>query len=112
MEDYVLTTQILTEFELERKEQHKVRAFIIMQEKLQKNYEYDLMGKQVVDYVKDALNSYETSIIKAKDDKQSLVELVASHVKDEDYIIVLYGDTPLIRSSTIDDALEYATTTQ
>lgn len=110
MEDYVLTTQILTEFELERKEQHKVRAFVIMQEKLQKNYEYDLMGKQVVDYVKETLSNYETSIIKVKDDKQSLVEILAPHIKDEDYIIVLYGDTPLVRSSTIDDALEYATT--
>ena len=110
MEDIIFTTQILTQFDLEQKNNHKVRAIVICQEKMQNVYQFDLMGKEVKQYVYDVLSDFETTTVVLKDEKKTLVEVVAPYVKDEDYVLVLYADTPFLTKNTIVDALEYATT--
>ncbi len=110
MNNFILSTELLTEFELSSPQEHKIRAVVICQNKLKSLYNEDLMGKGVKEWVIDSLKSFETQEIYIDDNKKSLIEIVTPIIKDEDYLIVLYADTPLITENVIFDAVEYATT--
>lgn len=110
MNDFILSTELLTEFELSSPQEHKIRAVIVCQNKLESLYNEDLMGKGVKEWVVDSLKAFETQEIYIDDNKKSLIEIVEPFIKDEDYLIVLYADTPLITENVIFDAVEYATT--
>lgn len=108
MKEFILSTDILTEFEIQNTNNYKVRAVILMPEG-EKFYLKDLMGKTSIEWVEDALKDYEIKKIDITK-KDSLVEVVKDYVADEDYLIVLYADTPLVNGSVVNDALDYAIT--
>jgi len=109
MEKFILETDILTEFQFEKVEESKIRAIILLQEKQNDFFSKDILGRSVVGWVEDALIDYEKVKLNIKDN-QNVVDAVKPYVKDEDFLIVLFGDTPLVSKETLKDAVDYAVT--
>ena len=111
MEDFVLQTQILTQFELEDPKDFVVRAIILLPNSMRLNKGYDemLMGRSMKNWVSKAVENFETKFVEISE-KDNTLEIVKKHIEDEDFTIVLYADTPLIKNTTIYDVVEYAQT--
>ncbi len=109
MEKFILETDILTEFQFEKVDESKVRAIILMQDKMQSFLSKDILGRSVVGWVEEAVRDFESVRVEISN-KQNVAEVVTPFVKDEDFLIVLFGDTPLVLEQTIKDALDYAIT--
>lgn len=105
MNDIIFSTEILTEFELTDLSKTKVRAIVITLKETKNLVEKDLMGRSSKEYVLDALSNYEMTEIVSS---EPMLDAVKPYLKDEEYTIILYSDTPLVRQETISDALEYA----
>lgn len=104
-----METDILTEFQFENVVESKIRAVILMQGNMQEFLSKDILGRSVLGWVEEAVSDFE-SVKKNIFEKQNIVDVVKPCVKDEDFLIVLFGDTPLISQQTIKDALDYAVT--
>lgn len=111
MNEFILSSEILTEFELESPKDYKVNAIILLVEnnRLVNGYDLLLFNKQMKNWVRDSVSYFDCKFVSFVD-KDNPTEVVKSFVEDEDYTIVLYSDTPLITSSTVLDVLDYATT--
>lgn len=111
MNDFILSPEILTEFELETPKNYNVKAIVLLVEnnRLKDGYSLNLLGKEMKDWVRDSVNHFDCSFVSLSE-KDNPLELVKPFIGEEDYTIVLFSDTPLIKSSTILDVLDYATT--
>lgn len=109
MERIIFETDIMTEFQLENAGETKVRAVILCLNKIKKFIDADIMGRSCLDYVKTSLCDYDTVILDTNE-TQNVAETVQKYVKDEDFLVVIYGDTPLLSQATIRDAVDYAIT--
>ena len=111
MEDFILSTQILTEFNFVEPKKYKVRAivFLVDSKKSNKLYEQELLGTKMQDLVANAVNSVETTFVMLSE-KEDCFEKARQNIKDEDYTICLFSDTPLIKENTILEILDYAQT--
>ena len=114
MEDFVLETDVLTEFEFEAPREHNIRVVIVKTEKFLEIENEDIMGQTSLDWVKNnGCKDFEKDKVHiAKLGKnQSLLDVALPFVKEgDDYLLVLYADTPLLQSLDVNDAVEYATT--
>ncbi len=114
MNEFVLSSEILTEFEFSSPKEYKVNAIVLLVEnsRLKDNgYNLSLYGKQMKEWVKDSLSHFDVRFVSLTE-KDNAFEVIKPFIKDEDYTIVLYSDTPLLKSATVLDALDYATTKQ
>lgn len=113
MEEFVLESDVLTEFEFEAPKEHNIRVVILKTEKFLEIESQDLMGMCSEQWVRDvACQDFEKSKIHvAKIAKnQNVLDVALPFVKDgDDYVVVLYADTPLLQSANVNDAVEYAT---
>lgn len=111
MEDFILSTQILTEFDFVAPKNYKVRAivFLLESKKVVNLFERELLGNKMKNWVIDALNPIETTCIPLFE-KEDCFEKAKQNIKDEDFTICLFSDTPLIKNSTIMELLDYAQT--
>ncbi len=107
MKDIIFSTEILTEFELDTTQLSKVRAIIITPKESENLLKKDIMGQTSKEYVLESVHDYEKTEIVAS---EPLLDAIRPYIKDEDYIICLYADTPFVSSQIVADALEYATT--
>ncbi len=114
MEEFVLESDVLTEFEFEAPKEQNIRVVILETEKFLEIEKQDLMGLTSLEWVKDvACQEFEKNKVHvAKIMKnQNVLDVVLPFAKDkDDYIVVLYADTPLLQSTQVNDAVEYATT--
>ena len=109
MENFILTTEFLTEFDFEKPKEYKVRAIIFLVESKNNFCNEYLLGKKMKDWVLNAVSPIETSFVKL-DKKDNFLEKAKQNIKDEDFTICLFSDTPLLKNSTIMEALDYAET--
>ena len=113
MNEFVLSSEILTEFEFESPKDYKVNAIVLLVEnsRLNEGYSLNLLGKQMKDWVRDTVSHFDCKFV-LLEEKDNPLEVVKPFIEDEDYTIVLFSDTPLLKSSTVLDVLDYATTKQ
>lgn len=109
MNEFVFSTDFLTEIDLSQTNDSKVKAVILKPQRTEMFYSADIMGTTSIELVKSALKGY-AIFEKSVDNNTSIVEAVGEFAKDCDYIVALYADTPLVTSSMVQDAVEYATT--
>lgn len=109
MEKFILETDILTEFLFEKVDESKVRAIILLQDKLKDFLSKDILGRSVVGWVQDAVSDFESVKVDIGGEK-NVADVVKPFVKNEDFLLVLFGDTPLVSEQTVRDALDYAIT--
>ena len=114
MEEFVFESDVLTEFEFETPKEQNIRVVILKTERFLEIEKQDLMGLTSLEWVKEvACQDFEKSKVHvAKITKnQNVLDVALPFVKDsDDYIVVLYADTPLLQSTQVNDAVEYATT--
>lgn len=113
MNEFILSSEILTEFELETPKEYKVNAIILLVEnnRLKDGYNLFLFNKEMKNWVRDSVSHFDCKFVNYKD-KENAAEVIKPFVEDEDYTVVLFSDTPLINSSTVLEVLDYATTKQ
>ena len=114
MNEFVLSSEILTEFEFETPKEYKVNAIVLLVEnsRLKDNgYSLSLSGKQMKNWVKDCVSHFDCTFV-SLEEKDNPLEVIKPYIKDEDYTIILFSDTPLLTSTTVLDCLDYATTKQ
>lgn len=70
------------------------------------SYDIEILGKSMLDWVKLAVKDYSLVEIECGVD-DSIVEVVKPHLGSSKYTLVLYSDTPLITTSTINDIVTY-----
>lgn len=111
MEDIVLHTQLMTEFEFEAPQDFIVRAIVLLPEnnRLNEGVNEEIFGRTMKNWVAKALDNFETRFVSLSE-KDNPLETVKPFIKDEDYTIVLFADTPLIKNTTVYDVVEYAQT--
>jgi len=111
MNDFILSPELLTEFELETPKNYNVKAIVLLVEnnRLKDGYSLHMLGKEMKDWVRDSVNHFDCSFINLNE-KDNPVEIVKPFIGEEDYTIILFSDTPLVKSSTILETLDYATT--
>lgn len=111
MNDFVLSTEILTEFELETSKDYNVKAIVLLVEnsRLKDGYSLNMFGKEMKDWVRDSVNHFDCTFVNLNE-KENPLEVVKPYIGEEDYTIVLFSDTPLVKASTVLDVLDYATT--
>jgi len=111
MNEFVLSTDILTEYELTDPKEYKVRAIVLLveSEKFNSGYNQNLLGKQMKNWVRGAVSHFDCEFVTLPEGENPL-NIIKPYVKDEDYTIVLFSDTPLLKSSVVLDTLDYATT--
>ena len=109
MNDFIFTTEFLTEFSIPDIKNSSISAIILYEDNLRDIYKEDLMGKSSPELVKNSLKGLKIREINVQKN-DALIDIVKKNVENEDYVIVLYANTPLIREETISDALSYATT--
>ena len=111
MEDILLSTQIMQEFQFEEVSDCSFRAIILVVQnsRLKNGAREPIYGREMKDYVAKALVNFDTTFVdfNPKDDP---IDAVLPHLRDEDYTIVMYSDTPLIKNTTIYDIVEYVQT--
>lgn len=74
--------------------------------KQERPWQIKLMGQSMLDWIQNAVKKYNSVAVDY--DGQEIVQFVKPLVKDEDFVVVLYSDTPLLRQSTIEQLIEYA----
>lgn len=109
MNEYCLSTEFLTEFELTKKEEAKIKILVLFEEKLKQIYSQDLMGQTSPNLVKLACGQFEVEEVNLPS-SYNLQDIAKSHAGDCDYVVLLYASTALLRQNTLLDAVEYATT--
>lgn len=111
MEDILLSTQIMQEFQFEEVSDCTFRAIILMVQnsRLKLGASEQIYGREMKDYVAKALVNFDTTFVDFNP-KDDALDAILPHLKDEDYTIVLYSDTPLIKNTTIYDIVEYVQT--
>ena len=111
MNDFILSTEILTEFEFENPKEYNVKAIVLLVEnnRLKDGCSLPMFGKEMKDWVRDSVNHFDCTFVNINE-KENPLEIVKPFIGEEDYTIVLFSDTPLIKASTILDVLDYATT--
>ena len=111
MNDYVLCNQILTEFEIENPTAYNVRAIVLLVEnaRFHEAYELKLLGKPMKEWVKAAVKNFESRFV-AINEKDNPFEAIKPFVRDEDYTIVLFSDTPCLTENAVLEVLDYTTT--
>lgn len=70
------------------------------------SYDIDILGKTMLDWVRLAVADYNVTEIECGIDC-TILETVRPYVKDGKYTVILYSDTPLITSNTINDIVTY-----
>lgn len=75
--------------------------------KKDKSYDIQIMGRSMLQWVQSAVKKYPNIAVEYFGEE--VVEFVKPLLKDEDYTLVLYSDTPLLKESTVDKIIEYAT---
>lgn len=108
MNEFIFTTDILQEFEVIPTKEYKVCAVIITFEG-ENYYNKDILGKKCIELVKDAVKNYEIQVVVGNKNK-SLVENLCNLKLNADYVVALYGDTPLVTEENVSEAVYYATT--
>ena len=65
------------------------------------------------EYVKEKLNSLDATWVEQKEQLGTghAVQQAESHINDDDKVLILYGDVPLLKKSTIDKLLDCVTNT-
>ncbi|MBR1985230.1 MAG: hypothetical protein IKA31_05745 [Clostridia bacterium] len=113
MNEFVLSTEILTEFEFESPKDYKVNAIVLLVEnsRLNEGYSLDMLGKQMKEWVRDCVSHFDCKFVSLQE-KDNPLEIVKPFIGEEDYTIVLFSDTPVLKASTVLDVLDYATTKQ
>ena len=111
MEDIVLDTEIFTEFEFVAPQDFIVRAIVLLPEnnRLNEGVNEEIYGRPMKNWVAKSLDNFETRFVSCGE-KDNPTEIVKPFIKDEDYTIVLFADTPLIKNTTVYDVIEYAQT--
>jgi bifunctional N-acetylglucosamine-1-phosphate-uridyltransferase/glucosamine-1-phosphate-acetyltransferase GlmU-like protein len=109
MEKFILETDILTEFEFEKPKDCKVRAVVLVQDSHKELCKQDMLGRSVFDWVACAVDDYKWAKVDIAEG-QSVAEVVAPFAKDEDFLLVVFADTPLVSRHDFADALDYAIT--
>lgn len=111
MENFVLSTDILTEFELENPQTYNVRAIILLVEnkRFPEMYEFDLLGKPMKQWVRDTVKNFDSRFVLLSEG-DNVSEVIKPFIRDEDYTIVLFSDTPILTENAILEVLDYATT--
>lgn len=111
MEDIVLQTELLTEFEFVAPQDYVVRAIVLLPENIRLNEGVNevIFGRTMKNWVAKSLDNFETRFV-SLGEKDNPLEVVKPFIKDEDFTIVLFADTPLIKNTTVYDVVEYAQT--
>lgn len=111
MEDIVLHTQLMTEFEFEAPQDFVVRAIVLLPEnsRLNEGVNELIFGRTMKNWVAKSLDNFETRFV-SLGERDNPLEVVKPFIKDEDFTIVLFADTPLIKNTTVYDVVEYAQT--
>lgn len=111
MNEFILSSEILTEFELESPKEYKVKAIVLLVEnnRLNEGYSLNMFGKQMKDWVKDTVSHFDCRFVSLSE-KDNPLEVIKPFITDEDFTIVLFSDTPLLTSNTVLETLDYATT--
>lgn len=113
MNEFILSSEILTEFQLETQKEYKVNAIVLLVENNRLNNGCDLLllNKKMKTWVREAVSHFDCKFVDFND-KDNALNVIKTFIEDEDYTIVLFSDTPLISSVTVLDVLDYATTKQ
>ena len=101
-----------TEVLVEIPKLNKVRVIILKANSFlgqKEPYNISIMGRTMLEWVKLSCSTYATKVVDY-DIKDDLLSRVKDFVEDEDYTVVLFSDTPLIKRKTIDDVVDYAIT--
>lgn len=89
----------------------KIRVIILKNNsvalKKENTYNIQIMGKSMLQWVQDTVRKYPSKSVEYSN--QDIIEFVKPLLEDEDYTLILYSDTPLLKESTIDKIIEYAT---
>ena len=111
MEDFILSTQILTEFSFVKPDDYKVRAIIFLLEskKVDKIYSRKILGKEMQNWVDDSVSPIKSTFVEITG-TEDCYEKAKKYMKEEDFTICLFADTPLLKNSTIMEVLDYAET--
>ena len=107
MNEFILSSEILTEFELESPKEYKIKAIVLLVEnnRLNEGYSLNMLGKQMKDWVKDAISHFDCRFVSLAE-KDNPLEVIKPFITDEDITIVLFSDIPLLTSNTILDILD------
>lgn len=105
-----MQTEILEEIKTEYKEP-SVQIFILNLNNPSfktkgKSYEIKILGKPMCKWVESACKPYKTNFINCSIN-ESVMQCVLPHLTDSDITCVLYADTPLLKHSTIVNAIDY-----
>ncbi len=73
---------------------------------IQKPYNLEICDKKMVDHVSDACKGYEIKTITC-DKNSNIVSLIKPLLNEKPYTLVLYSDTPMISSQTINENIDY-----
>ena len=89
----------------------KVRALILLTknkffEPNKYPWELELLGKSMRDWVAMACDGMPYDFVEY-DGEQNVLDLVRDNLKDSEYTLVLFSDTPLIRKKTVEEILDY-----
>lgn len=111
MNNFVLSTDILTEFELEKSTTYNVRAIVLLVEnkRFKEAYNMLLLGKPMKEWVANAVKNFENRYVSLNECDNPL-EIIKPFIRDEDYTIVLFSDTPTLTENALLEVLDYATT--
>lgn len=107
-----MTMEPQTEIVVDIPNLNKVRVIILKVNSfmgVEKPYELSIMGRTMLDWVKRASSTFATKEIDYLDGGD-LIKTIKPHLQNEDYTVVLYSDTPLLKKKTIDDIVDYAVT--
>lgn len=69
-------------------------------------YNIEILGKKMTQWVVDAMEGYTVNVVNASAEND-IISVIMPYVKDSDYVVVLYCDTPLITKQTIEMALDF-----
>ncbi len=111
MNNFVLSTEILTEFELENPTTYNVRAIVLLVEnkRFKEAYDIKLLGKPMKEWVRNTVKNFENRFVSLGENDNPL-EVIKPFIRDEDYTIVLFSDTPTLTENSVLEVLDYATT--
>lgn len=73
---------------------------------VEKPYEIDVLGKPMVDWVVDCCKK--RPIVKVVSPMHTVLDEIKPLLRDSEWTVVLYSDTPLLKASTIADAFNFA----
>lgn len=111
MEDILLTTQIMHEFEFEEVNDCSFKAIVLLVEnsRLKNGAEEQILGRSMKDWLSKSLVNFDTTFVEYNP-KDDVLDVILPHLGKEDYTLVLYSDTPLLKNTTIYDIVEYVQT--